>query len=100
MSDTPTIWDIGDFGDGPHSDEVQIYDANDGVTVIAGVWPLAEAPDEEQGKNARMISAAPELLRALIEMRNQFDPYNPTTTEAMACDLADKAIDKAGGKDS
>jgi hypothetical protein len=51
-----------------------------------------------QEANARLIAAAPDLLAALIRMRDEFNSYADCPSKCDAVSMAFRAIEKAGGE--
>jgi len=55
-------------------------------------------PPLDTAANARLIAAAPELLAALIRMRDEFNSYADCPSKCDAIRMAFQAIEKAGGE--
>jgi hypothetical protein len=79
---TPGPWVVG-----PNGDTVNVP----GKTRIA---EISAQPDWQWTANARLIAAAPELLKAL---QNMLDFFEPTDRRSRACEAARAAIAKAVG---
>lgn len=58
---TPGPWAVN-----PQSAQVDAFDSGFPVPVCRMLWPTDERTEDETEANARLISAAPELLGALI----------------------------------
>lgn len=67
-----------------------------GGNIVAAVW-CAEDRDGEEAANARLISAAPELLQALVAWVESTSRANETGSMRPVYDLAVAAIAKARG---
>ena len=83
---TPGPWNIGKS----YTDEIAIRERQGGCVAVACAMP-------EEESNARLIAAAPELLAALIRLRDcpdvQMESTEPETEEALI--QANEAIAKA-----
>lgn len=91
MSHTPGPWKSGDTA-GPNG--IQVYRSRskgfrDHVVIASNVNSDADA---------HLLSAAPELLEALIHMNQLFVKVDLTDNEARACRMALAAIAKAEGR--
>lgn len=80
---------------GPWLVEWSDEEGNDGVTVEASDGPVAFRVLE---CDARLIAAAPDLLAALIKMRDEFSGLAACKSQDKAWDMARLAIEKAGGE--
>jgi len=56
------------------------------------------SPPLDTAANARLIAAAPEMLAALIRMRDEFNSYADCPSKCDAVRMAFQAIEKAGGE--
>lgn len=97
MKHTPGPWLI-DAGMCHSGDIATIYNTTDKwVTIYAPNWAATGIDEHEQSANARLISAAPDLLSALNAMITHMgmdeDEYNKSTF-----DKARAAIAKATGE--
>lgn len=102
VTHTPGPWAISP--DVYHDDELAVVGGETGQAVVATVWPMGDddAGVEEQAANRRLIVAAPDLLRELKLLREEY------TRLANTCDLTahdwsgmyhvDEAIDQAEGR--
>jgi hypothetical protein len=94
---TPGPWQVGMAFDNYGTTEIAIEHMT-----TAGNLIIAVALDGLQGQdaNARLIAAAPDLLEALMLMRNRFldTEGNHGQWEQEATDAADAAIAKATGE--
>ena len=57
-----------------------------------------DVPLASQVANALLIAAAPDLLAALIRMRDEFNSYADCPSKCDAVGMAFQAIEKAGGE--
>ena len=101
---TPGPWEVGGHDDGVPG---YVYCDNEFGSAVAIAYGDALAytclPRDEQEANARLIAAAPDLLAALVEMRDLFDlmcglGFSPADGhEGSPKANADAAIAKATG---
>ena len=70
------------------------YENNDKSKPFAICRIHGESTEEGQA-NAKIIAAAPDMLEALIQVRNYFGENDKTTSEHYMFSIADKAIKKA-----
>ena len=56
------------------------------------------SPPLDTAANAALIAAAPDLLAALIQMRDCFNSYADCPSKCDAVSMAFRAIEKAGGE--
>jgi len=96
MAHTPGPWWIDEDGDYLCicEGEVNEYGEREEVATLACNRPSLLLC---QPANARLIAAAPELLEALVAMRDEFTS-NGTDSQHNACRMADAAILKARGE--
>jgi hypothetical protein len=80
---------------GPWAVEWSEEEGNDGVTVESPDGPVAFRVLEV---DARLIAAAPDLLAALMRMRDEFNSYADCPSKCDAVRMAFQAIEKAGGE--
>lgn len=81
MQHTPGPWRISDTSIVAHEVCIAVIEDDGGY----------EAPGDERKANAKLIAAAPELLKACVAMRRTM--YSPDSEESQ---LADAAMAKAG----
>ena len=62
---------------------------------IAKVQNNGVIENKEGWANAKIIASAPDMLEALIQMRNYFGENDKTTSEHYMFSIADKTIKKA-----
>jgi hypothetical protein len=70
------------------------WEVEDGYGHTATVY----GDGEPAAANARLIAAAPDLLTALIRMRDEFLSYADCPSKCDAVSMAFQAIEKAGGE--
>jgi hypothetical protein len=108
MSHTPGPWMLGgrhrlpdDENGGQWGYTVKAVGSTAVEQVLGATFHVAAVGanpgDAECEANARLIAAAPELLAALLEMRDAFTS-DGTDIQHNACRMADAAIQKAGGE--
>jgi hypothetical protein len=68
------------------------------ATGNSGDWVAFVPHDRCHAANARLIAACPDMLAALVAMREAFTS-DGTDAQHNACRMADAAIQKAGGGD-
>lgn len=88
MSHTPGPWDI-EYAD----EDGYLYE--DGVTIVSCEGPVAFGVID---CSARVVAAAPDLLAALIRMRDEFSGSAQSKAQDDAWAMAQDAIEKAGGE--
>ncbi len=107
MSHTPGPWYyhfaacIEEQGTGDYVDATGICNASEEEFMQDGGRGdlVAFVPhDGPHQANARLIAAAPDLLAALIRMRDEFNSYADCPSKCDAVSLAFQAIEKAGGE--
>jgi hypothetical protein len=96
MSHTPGPWEIDD-----DTLDVIALTIGDAPAHIAcqPAYPSGRPLDQEEiTANLRLICAAPDLLAALIRMRDEFNSYADCPSKCDAVSMAFRAIEKAGGE--
>lgn len=77
----------------PHSNEVMTMPS--GEVKICRVYPVSAIDDKETNANARLITAAPEMLKALQDLVHAHDVGMGKTAVQLRIDIAKDAIKKA-----
>ena len=66
--------------------------------LVASIYPMEDERPEEHAANARLIAAAPDLLRYLKEARRTLEMWKDVAPAVSLCADIDAAIAKATGE--
>ena len=66
--------------------------------LVASVYPMPDENPEEHEANMRLIAAAPDLLRYLIEARRTLEMWKDVAPAVSLCADIDAAIARATGE--
>jgi hypothetical protein len=98
---TPGPWSISP--DMYHDDELSVVGGESGDAVIATVWPMGddEFGMEQQAANRLLVTAAPDLLREIKHLRDEYTRFvnlhDLTAHDWNGMYEVDEAIRKAEG---
>jgi hypothetical protein len=96
MTHTPAPWTVDD-----DTLDILAVAIGDAPAHIACQPAYSSGRPLEEGEimaNLRLICAAPDLLAALIRMRDEFNSYADCPSKCDAVRMAFQAIEKAGGE--